>query len=291
MEKPMTINTKYLYLALLAAALLLPASAFAQRETTNQFIISKTWDQGGDTDGLQVTGHLSCTGATTTQQNVVFTATTDAILFVYDIGLAQGQVDCTITEDVPTNYRARYDCSREGPCFDSDQGEAKCFFPNVQAFETVVCHITNRPLPAVVTVTKTWVVEGADQGFDGGHWISGSCDSKIIAADSVGRCGPGCFYAEYREEDAVEGSLDYEFTVTKPNYPFSRCAFGEFADDSVVESDNGCGRINLGAGAVAECEIVNTVFFEGIPTLSRYGMAVMALLMLGVGLIGFRRFV
>ncbi|MBT8060186.1 MAG: IPTL-CTERM sorting domain-containing protein [Gammaproteobacteria bacterium] len=32
------------------------------------------------------------------------------------------------------------------------------------------------------------------------------------------------------------------------------------------------------------------MFFEGIPTLSQWGMALMALLMLGVGLVGFRRF-
>jgi len=33
------------------------------------------------------------------------------------------------------------------------------------------------------------------------------------------------------------------------------------------------------------------VFFEGIPTLNHYGMAILALLMLGVGFVGFRRFV
>jgi hypothetical protein len=32
------------------------------------------------------------------------------------------------------------------------------------------------------------------------------------------------------------------------------------------------------------------VFFEGIPTLSQLGMLIMALLMLSVGLVGFRRF-
>ena len=42
----------------------------------------------------------------------------------------------------------------------------------------------------------------------------------------------------------------------------------------------------LGTGA--DCTIYNTVFFEGIPTLSQWGMAIMALLMLGVGLVGFR---
>ena len=40
-----------------------------------------------------------------------------------------------------------------------------------------------------------------------------------------------------------------------------------------------------------EVLITNTVFFEGIPTLNQYGMAIMALLMLGVGFVGFRRFV
>ena len=39
------------------------------------------------------------------------------------------------------------------------------------------------------------------------------------------------------------------------------------------------------------CTITNTESFEGIPTLSQYGMAIMALLMLGVGFIGMRRFV
>jgi len=39
------------------------------------------------------------------------------------------------------------------------------------------------------------------------------------------------------------------------------------------------------------CTVVNTVFFEGIPTLSQYGMAILALLMLGMGFVGFRRFV
>ncbi len=46
-----------------------------------------------------------------------------------------------------------------------------------------------------------------------------------------------------------------------------------------------------GASGVDECTFTNTAYFEGIPTLNQYGMAIMALLMLGVGFIGFRRFV
>ena len=80
-------------------------------------------------------------------------------------------------------------------------------------------------------------------------------------------------------------------------------------EDSAVEVDNsGCMRVEVevgdpmdlpkdpddprpGADEVVICDIEASVFFEGIPTLSQYGMAVMVLLMLGVGFVGFRRFV
>ena len=38
------------------------------------------------------------------------------------------------------------------------------------------------------------------------------------------------------------------------------------------------------------CTDLEDLFFEGIPTLSRHGLAILALLMLGVGMVGFRRF-
>jgi hypothetical protein len=47
----------------------------------------------------------------------------------------------------------------------------------------------------------------------------------------------------------------------------------------------------VGVNANEGCTITNTSFFEGIPTLNQYGLAILALLMLGVGFVGFRRFV
>jgi hypothetical protein len=57
----------------------------------------------------------------------------------------------------------------------------------------------------------------------------------------------------------------------------------------VDQSD--CQSLEISAGNGASCTIINTVFFEGIPTLGQYGMAILALLMLGVGFVSFRRFV
>ena len=72
----------------------------------------------------------------------------------------------------------------------------------------------------------------------------------------------------------------------------AKCKAYEDIVQSGVDSDNQCeSYTTLSAGEKYGCTIYNTVFFEGIPTLSQYGMAIMALLMLGVGFIGFRRFI
>jgi hypothetical protein len=61
--------------------------------------------------------------------------------------------------------------------------------------------------------------------------------------------------------------------------------------DSAVETKTNCGPMAISPGNGNSCTFYYTVFFEGIPTLSQYGLAIMALLMLGVGFVGFRRFV
>jgi hypothetical protein len=71
----------------------------------------------------------------------------------------------------------------------------------------------------------------------------------------------------------------------------AQCTAYEDLVQSGVESENGCeGWTTLSADDKYACTIYNSVFFEGIPTLSQWGTAIMALLVLGVGLVGFRRF-
>ena len=70
----------------------------------------KIRDHADNANGLQMTAQLSCTGALSPRQAAVFTATTDAFLFVYDVSkIPEGeQVDCAGTENVPDGYRAGY---------------------------------------------------------------------------------------------------------------------------------------------------------------------------------------
>ena len=87
----------------------------------------------------------------------------------------------------------------------------------------------------------------------------------------------------------------YPITVdalANPIMPYTVCdAVLTNVESAVAVDESDCGSVTLMAGTPAECTIVATAFFEGIPTLSQYGMAIMALLMLGVGFVGFRRFV
>ena len=70
------------------------------------------------------------------------------------------------------------------------------------------------------------------------------------------------------------------------------CSASELILDSSVESSSeGCGEVQLSAAGTHTCTFTNTVFFEGIPTMNQYGLALLALLMLGIGAVGLRRFV
>jgi hypothetical protein len=76
-----------------------------------------------------------------------------------------------------------------------------------------------------------------------------------------------------------------------PDPSGSVCNVWDTVQDSAVETKTDCGPMAISPGNGNSCTFYYTVFFEGIPTLSQYGLAIMALLMLGVGFVGFRRFV
>ena len=68
------------------------------------------------------------------------------------------------------------------------------------------------------------------------------------------------------------------------------CTAAETAMQSGVEpSSEGCTDVTLTAGESAQCTFTNTVFFEGVPALDRYGLALLALLMAGIGFVATRR--
>jgi hypothetical protein len=204
-----------------------------------------------------------------------------------------GELNCEIFESpAPDGYMASYAASGDS---DSGTTDTSCVFTDVERGNENICIITNTPKPVDVVITKEWLFEGSfsdvinisyeltlfcDAVIIGGHPIIDGASSEV--ASSV---GGGVWYKEFH------GTGPEIFTAKViPEYPSSDCYVVEDIFDDTVETENNCGNLVVSAGHGASCKVTNTVFFEGIPTLSQYGLAIMALLMLGVGMVGFRRF-
>jgi len=191
----------------------------------------------------------------------------------------EGTPDCEVTENG----------AAEGytPVFDNGEttSATSCVYTDVTA-GAYTCTISNAADDATYTVTKEWVVP--DQGFEEMNYdvpVTISCTRDITSANT-GYYDGGSWSGELGDMESVTIKVD---TYRGDAY----CTATEYPEQSGVESESSGACINakLVAGGSASCKFTNTVFFEGIPTLSQYGLALLALLMLGVGFVGFRRFV
>jgi hypothetical protein len=193
---------------------------------------------------------------------------------------------CTVTgSDINANYSVTYN-GLATPCefTAADLGDTN----------EVTCAIVASPDAATITVTKNWDISGA-----GGEPVSEVATIVATAAPGVlvggGYCGysNGVMPLAIAMEECVElyfdGDGDTETVSVNTTVAGATVTFSEMNEDSAIEVTNDCGTVEVFPGDDVDCSFTNTVFFEGIPTLSQYGLAIMALLMLGVGFIGFRR--
>lgn len=276
--------------AFLTAVALLMLPGFALAQTTVRFDTSLVLVPEGPYT-QSVTAELTCnTGNPLVQDFEIGPTTEDKVVFVVDNFDLEEFISCEITAtgingffvaDIDTNGTA----TPEGTCLWTDAAG------NLSLEADNYCVFIMAPETFTYEIEKVW--DFADD-VDVSKAFSGSwtCYNAITGPDDS---TPGTEYGYFN------GYGDSTFTVTTlhPN-PWAeslaettRCVASEGAYDSAVESDQGCQTsvyftVDDNEGG---CTITNSVFFEGIPTLSQYGLAVMVLLMLGVGFVGFRRFV
>jgi hypothetical protein len=274
------------------------------------FKVTKYFEDGNDED--EITVSIDCnTGIILDQDKDL--ANGEWVEFIVT-GYTEGNLACTITEDGTTGYSGVYvNESITGAPVESDES---CFYAaaEITGDSAHECVITNYPDPVDVTVTKEWVYAGnssqdidpsytltlyCDAYIEGGYGIKGGGQEGVIIVDSYpcgkflemdNPVGNGAYY-DWCKAFRGEGEGDYTAEVT-PEFPDSNCIWVETNQDSAVEVDQSdCQSLEISAGNGASCTIINTVFFEGIPTLGQHGMAILALLMLSVGFVSFRRFV
>ena len=294
------MNLKRAFLILLTAAIIMPGIALAQDvppPVTTRFLVEKAFEDGNPGE-VKVT--ITCnTGIPLTQSAMI--SFDDPVAFVVeemiiiDVG-DEGATQCEIVEETGTSgYDAHYEAN------DLDSPVSCLFVAGANLLpDANFCDILNVAEPVTVAVTKEWILEGA---------VGEELDTDIsILARSDGFIVDGYACGWDANEDPIEWckalyfdgpASDTDTLQVVPTFLGTVVHLFEDIYDSAVESSNNCGNgydgmqgwVTVYPGQGNSCKFTNTVFFEGIPTLSQYGLAIMALLMLGVGFVGFRRFV
>jgi len=259
-----------------------------------RFAVTKDFS---DNSPDNVTVNISCnTGLPLEQSFVISDSQSDpddalvpskpGVTFVVT-SFTDGAMDCTITETAVDNYTVDYTAGGDSTSVDDDPNAPGCHFNDVNFEDINTCEISNAAQNGTFTVNKIWNIFNEDAGsevYEQAH-VELWCDAEITNGGSYDENSENWYLSAYLDDgDDLTATVS---TLTGT----ANCWAYEHIYESGVESTGDCGSRPIVAGGSSSCTFTNTVFFEGIPTLSQYGLALMALLMLGVGFVGFRRFV
>ena len=236
------------------------------------FKVTKTFTDGSE-DEVDVA--LNCnSGLPLAQEFTITGGDPDGVSFVVT-NIPDSGASCTVTESGgPDGYTAELN------------GGAGCSWDGVTG-GIFVCTIVNVADDATFTVNMDWILgEGGVEESDQVD-VTITCDSDILTVNGSDVA------ATMSVEDTLGDGDSLIVTVDVANAEGeATCSAVQAVTQSGVESEaEGCTDVLLAPASNEVCTFTNTVFFEGIPTLNQYGMALLALLMLGVGFVGFRRFV
>jgi hypothetical protein len=205
-----------------------------------------------------------------------------------------GTMNCSVTEEATSSYSGTYVASGDSANDDNDPDAPGCHFFTIEGGDGNACSITNSPDSVEVRIEKEWLFAGSFSELEIDYELTLYCDTAIEGGDpylnGVTNGPASSIHLWYQEFEGTSPDNRIFTADVIPGYPSSKCWVDEEVFSDAVEVDNGCGDLVVSAGNGDSCTVTNTVFFEGIPTLSQYGLAIMALLMLGIGMVGFRRF-
>ncbi len=232
------------------------------------FTVEKTFDDGNPGE-VEVT--ISCNTGLPLEQSTDISEGDGVVFIVGDF--ADGDMDCVITE---TGGSEGYDVSYDAGAGATDEG---CSFEGVLLNSGYACSISNTLLPVTFEVTKEWIDENPQ--FNGSTYAEASYN---------------CFGEQFFDHFGGLSFLGNPSTDSFDVFPHwdggTTCTVTENLVEGGIEVDSSdCQSVSVLVGGSASCTIVNTRLYEGIPTLSQYGLGVLALLMLGMGFVAVRRFV
>ena len=275
--------------AFLTAVALLMLPGFALAQTIVRFDTSLELVPAGPYTQT-VTAELTCnTGNPLVQDFEIGPTTADKVVFVVDNFDLVTFISCEITATsidgfVVLNVLTNGDGTAGTCLWTADAGNLETEVDNT-------CRFVMAPAPFEYEITKVFDFAD-DTDVSQVFGVDYTCFNVL---DGTADVSLGSYSSGFGNIGDTTYTVDWLIANPWADAPgeYTTCVATEFAYDSAVESDQGCQApttFMTGDGPMG-CTIVNSVFFEGIPTLSQYGLAVMALLMLSLGFVGFRRFV
>jgi hypothetical protein len=232
------------------------------------FNVNKTFSDGNP---AEVAVTLSCNTGIPLEQTKMISQGSPVEFVITDFD--PGTLDCDVFESVPSGYVPNYSpgAANDAIYGSVGPGDPGCHFEDV-AWGEFSCGIDNELQPVTISVFKEWVDENPEFNLPQYAKIKLFCDGgpgdgirRIISPDDPG------LYSLY------------------PHYGGTSCYVSEHAQPGVIGDSSDCNDLMIAPGSGDSCTVVNTRLFERVPTLNQYGLAILALLMLGVGWTGFRR--
>ena len=139
-----------------------------------------------------------------------------------------------------------------------------------------ICSFVATPKPTSLTISSVIDSEN-DPNIDDSFTTTLTCTNVSPEADET-------FGTESVSTDMILLIVDWYSAPVGA----SDCTAVMVPNSAALE-DGECSFSFVLGDVEAGCEVTNTVFFEGIPTLDRYGLAFLTLLIMGVGMLGVRR--
>lgn len=266
-------------------AITVPRGCSTNSEPSARFVVQKRFIDGNNI--TPVTLELSCnTGLPLNQSLTVLP--NEGVFGQFEVNFIvksfdNEQLSCTVSEENVAGYTPTYTCLGESSCLAAQSSES-CSFSQIKIGSENLCQVQNYPDPVPLTVHKEWLFTNGEPGGSDTTEIQLECQN--VWDGDGDRNGDSMFWTWQ-----VEGSTNQTAVVYPDFAGNTQCRATEHPVFSAVEADNGCAAwIPLGIGDSGKsCTIINTVFLEGIPTLSDYGLLLFAVLMLITGMVAIRR--
>jgi len=197
-----------------------------------------------------------------------------------------GTMDCDIEEVIPAGYAPTYTAGAPTGLADNFfEDEGGCHYELITGGQ-FTCHIVNELQAVDVVVEKIWIDESPEFQQSTVVEVTLECDAPILG-------GFQCFGGEGNGNSCSQQFIDPnnpgEFAVL-PHFEGTTCSATEELIAGVLTDESDCEEMIVFPGQGDSCVIVNTRLYAGIPTLSRNGLILLTLLMLGIGALAYRRF-